>query len=121
MKKVRKRKKSTENSMKLSDLIEKDTENYLKFDKFDEKLEEFRRKNCSDQVKIVFVPYTVKVISDKIDCWSVDNHLKLCGCFNLKLVRYSFICEADRVCVTYTYASVSDENVDVLDFNSVLL
>ena len=120
MKKVRKRKKSMENSMKLSDLVENDTENYLKFDKFDEKLEEFRRKNCSDQVKIWFVPFVVLVFAPNRLKWTKENHLCLCENFGLKLAKYTYVCEADKAGVTYTYVSVSDENIDVLDFDSVL-
>ena len=119
MKKVRKRKKSTENSMKLSDLIEKDTENFSKFDKFDEKLLEFQRKNCSDQVKIWFVPFVVLVFAPNRLKWTKENHLCLCENFGLKLAKYTYVCEADKAGVTYTYVSVSDENIDVLDFDSV--
>ena len=119
MKKVRKRKKSTENSMKLSDLVENDTENYLKFDKFDEKLEEFRRKNCSDHVKIIFIPFVVIVfVMNKVE-WTRKNHLSLCENFGLKLAKYSIVCEAGKVGISYTYVTESDENVDVLDFDSL--
>ena len=106
--------------MKLSDLVENDTENYLKFDKFDEKLEEFRRKNCSDHVKIIFIPFVVIVfVMNKVE-WTKKNHLSLCENFGLKLAKYSIVCEADKIGITYTYVSSSDENVNVLDIDSII-
>ena len=118
MKKVRKKKKHQENNMKLGDLIKDNTGIIPKFDKFEKELNNFCEKHDLDNVKIVFIPYSVRVIVGDNYTWHKEYHDLLCECFGLKLVRYNYSQDEMDVCVTYTYAA-NDDDVLELDFDSL--
>ena len=120
MKRVRKKRKTHGDFLKLSGLIKENTCDMTKFDLFQEKLDDFCEKFEIFNVKLVFIPFTIKVIVENRVDWSKRNHELLCKYFGCKLVRYNLTMEADKFVVTWTYVADCDD-VPVLDFDNIML
>ena len=115
MRKVRKKQK---NYLKLSEMLKDKISDSTIFKVFQESLDDFCKSFDIINVRIIFIPYTVRVITDNTYAWHKGHHEQLCKYFDLKLVRYNYAQEEDSICVTYTYAAVTDDVME-LDFDMI--